>query len=295
MRLSLNRPVELCSYPGLDDRISIVRVENEVDAVFVRTRRFNVLVDTLGTPEQCRMALDLLGIEASSLPLIVVNSHMDWDHFWGNAAIAGRAPILAHASALERLRDPAAQRTLREKASQDPRFRDVELVSPTVTFAGPAVLDGGDLTLELFHTPGHTPDHLAIWIRELRTCLAVDAVEHPIPEVWSRSSKDLRLLRESLGKICGLDADIVIPAHGNTSSPSTVRENLAYFDTLAERVESLAPGQLTDPDLCHAKGYRLQDFVSVPTSLPAELVGFYEECHRTNLGATVQAQIEKQK
>ncbi|MBB2750655.1 UNVERIFIED_ORG: glyoxylase-like metal-dependent hydrolase (beta-lactamase superfamily II) [Rhizobium aethiopicum] len=285
--------VELCSYPELDDRIVIVRAGDEVDAVFVRTERFNVLMDTLGTPELCRMALDLLEEKAADRPLIVINSHMDWDHFWGNAAIAGRAPIIAHAAALDRLRDPSTLKTLRDKASEESRFRNVELVAPDITFSGSMVLNGGDLTLELIHTPGHTPDHIAIWIPELRICLAVDAVEYPIPEVWSKSAEDLGLIRSSLQRIRDLDARLVIPAHGQTSSPSTVKANLAYFEALADRVDGLSESQLADEQLGRSNGFRLEDFIAIPDGMPADAATFYRNCHETNLGATVQAHIEK--
>lgn len=284
--------VELCSYPELDDRIVIVRAGDEVDGVFVRTERFNVLIDTLGTPELCRMALDLLEEKAAARPLIVINSHMDWDHFWGNEAIAGRAPIIAHAGALDRLRDPSAQQILRDKASQDSRFRNVELVGPDITFSGSMVLNGGDLTLELIHTPGHTPDHIAVWIPELRICLAVDAVEYPIPEVWSKSAEDLRLIRSSLERIRDLDATLVIPAHGQTSSPSTVKVNLGYFEALAARVDGLSESQLAD-ELSRSSGLQLEDFVTIPDGMPLDTLTFYRNCHQTNLAATVQAHIEK--
>ncbi|MEH7840608.1 MBL fold metallo-hydrolase [Rhizobium laguerreae] len=285
--------VELCSYPGLDDRIAIVRAGDEVDAVFVRTERFNVLIDTLGTPELCLTALDLLGEQTNARPLIVINSHMDWDHFWGNAAIAGRAPIIAHAATLDRLHDPSAREVLRHKASQDSRFRNVDLIGPDITFSGSMTLNGGDLTLELIHTPGHTPDHIAVWIPELRICLAVDAVEYPIPEVWSKNAGDLRLIRSSLERIRDLNARLVIPAHGRTHSPSAVDDNLAYFQALADRVGSLSESQLADPQLGSSSGLRLEDFVPIPDGMPSDVVASYRNCHETNLGATVQAHIEK--
>ncbi|OWV91734.1 MBL fold metallo-hydrolase [Rhizobium sp. N122] len=291
----MNAPVELCSYPELDDRIVIARAGDEVDAVFVLTERFNVLIDTLGTPEQCLRALDLLEEKAAARPLIVINSHMVWDHFWGNAAIAGRAPIIAHTAALDRLRDPAAQQLLKDKMNQESRFQNVELIGPDITFSGAMVLNGGDLTLELIHTPGHTPDHIAVWIPELRICLAVDAVEYPIPEVWSRTAGDLRLIRSSLQRIRGLDARLIIPAHGQTSSPSTVKANLAYFEALADRVDGLSERQLADGRLSRSSGFRLEDFVAIPDGMPADTATFYRNCHETNLGATVQAHIEKRK
>ncbi|MGO8022353.1 MBL fold metallo-hydrolase [Rhizobium leguminosarum] len=289
----MNPSVELCSYPELDDRIVIVRAGDEVDAVFVRTERFNVLIDTLGTPELCMAALDLLQEKTNARPLIVINSHMDWDHFWGNAAIAGRAPIIAHAAAIDRLRDPSAQEVLRDKVSQEPRFRNVDLIGPDITFSGSMTLNGGNLTLELIHAPGHTPDHIAVWIPQLRICLAVDAVEYPIPEVWSKNADDLRLIRSSLERIRDLNARLVIPAHGRTYSPSAVDDNLAYFQTLADRVDSLSKSQLADPQLGSSSGLRLEDFVPIPDGMPSDVVAFYRNGHETNLGATVQAHIEK--
>ncbi|TBF88926.1 MBL fold metallo-hydrolase (plasmid) [Rhizobium leguminosarum] len=291
----MNPSVELCSYPELDDRIVIVRAGDEVDAVFVRTERFNVLIDTLGTPELCMAALDLLEAQTNARPLIVINSHMDWDHFWGNAAIVGRAPIIAHAAALDRLGDPSAQEILRDKASQESRFQNIDLIGPDITFSGSMTLNGGDLTLELIHTPGHTPDHIAVWIPELRICLAVDAVEYPIPEVWSKNADDLRLIRSSLERIRDLDARLVIPAHGRTYSPSAVDKNLDYFQALADRVGSLSESQVADPQLGGSSDLRLEDFVPIPDGMPSDVVAFYRNCHETNLGATVQAHIEKLK
>ncbi len=78
-------------------------------------------------------------------------------------------------------------------------------MSPTLTFSGENMtIYGEDLSLHLLHTPGHTPDHLAVWIPEIGTCLAVDAVEHPIPEVWSNSPDDCAASRSSLNLIRSL-------------------------------------------------------------------------------------------
>jgi glyoxylase-like metal-dependent hydrolase (beta-lactamase superfamily II) len=259
--------VELISYPGLDSRIVVVRAGHEVDAVFVKTGRFNVLVDTLATPSLCRQALELLGDHMGDRPLVVVNSHMDWDHVWGNRAV-GAVPIIAHSTAMDRLDDPSARRKLEDMRSLETRFDDVDIIRPTLTFSGDRlVLHGGDMTLELLHTPGHTPDHLAVWIPELHTCLAVDAVEQPIPEVWSRSPHDLRHLCCSLQKIRALNARHIILAHGQTDDPAVVDRNLAYFETMRDLVARLPEPALASACLDEQDGLRLQDLVSLPAAL----------------------------
>jgi len=279
--------VSLTSYPGLDGRITVIRAGDEVDAVFVSTERFNVLVDTLGTPALCRHALELLADRMRDRPLIVVNSHMDWDHFWGNRAISD-APIIAHQSAIDRLRDPSALQTLEQKRKTEPRFHEVELVSPTLTFSGESMtLHGGDLSLHLLHTPGHTPDHLAVWIPEIETCLAVDAVEHPIPEVWSSAPDDLRSLCSSLNLIRSLKPKQLVLAHGQTSDPAVLDRNIAYFENIQEAVALLPASALEHEALHEREGMRLEDFVDIPAGMSLEAIEFYRRCHSSNLAATI--------
>lgn len=282
--------LELVTYEGLDERIVVIRAGDEVDSVFVATNRFNVLIDTLATPSLCARALDLLSGRLPDRPLLVVNSHMNWDHYWGNAALDRATPIIAHDAALDRLRSPEFGEELAAKRAQEARFQNVEIVPPTMTFSGESLsLHGGDLTLELFHTPGHTPDHIAVWIPELRTCLAVDAVEHPIPEVWSRSPEDLRSLCSSLKKIRDLRPLCVVLAHGQTARPEVVDENLAYFARLRDAATKLHSDLPTPDDLSNQPGFRLEDFVALASDMSAETKTFYRQCHRSNLAAVLAA------
>lgn len=285
----MNNVVELATYPGLDERIIVLRAGEVVDAVFVRTKRFSVLVDTLDTPETCRAALDLLGEREHDRPLIVVNSHMDWDHFWGNAAVADRAVIIAHEKALERFLDRSTEEVLRRKSAEDARFQGIALSAPTMTFTDRLVLHGGDLTLELMHTPGHTPDHVSVWIPELRTCLAVDAVEKPIPKVWSDDPSDLRRLVNSLHLIQDLKAEHVVLAHGHTAAPSIVSQNIRYFEALAKRVREFSWTEDGRADPAAIEALSLLNVTPVSPSLSPESLSFYERFHQANLRATVRA------
>ncbi len=284
--------VEISSFDGLDPRISILRYSNEVDAMFVRTQRFNALIDTLSTPALCREALEKLGASAHDRPLIVVNSHMDWDHFWGNAAIAGVAPIIAHAKALERLSAPEAASTLATKAVEEARFAETELVAPSITFSGDMTLNGGDLTLELLHTPGHTPDHIAVWIPEISTLLAVDAVEDPVPCVWDDTPESLRLLRASLARLKALGAKVVVPAHGRTTTPEAIDRNIAYFNELVARVAQIDRRVLRDSAPETLDGLAFEDLLPARRTMDAGETDFYRDFHRQNLSAAIRTHLE---
>ena len=284
--------VEICSFEGLDSRISILRHGNEVDAMFVRTQRFNALIDTLSTPALCREALEKLGASAHDRPLIVINSHMDWDHFRGNAAIAGAAPIIAHASALERLNDPDAAATLATKAAEETRFAETEIVAPSIAFNGEMTLNGGDLTLHLLHTPGHTPDHLAVWIPEISTLLAVDAVEDPVPCVWDDTQESLRLLRASLARLKALGATVVVPAHGRTTTPEAIDRNIAYFDELVAGVARIDRRVLRESAPEALEGLGFEDLLPIRRAMNEDETEFYRGFHRQNLAAAIRAHLE---
>lgn len=282
--------VELTTYDDLDERVVILRAGEEVDAVFVRTARFNVLVDTLSTPTLCARVLELLGDQCADRPLLVINSHMDWDHFWGNAALEPGTPIIAHSQALQRLQSPEAKAELAQKRTEEHRFQEVELVPPTMTFShGQMSLHGGDLTLDLIHAPGHTPDHVAVWIPEIKVCLAVDAAEHPIPEVWSASPADLQDLCASLKRIRSLKPRHLILAHGQTSDPATVDRNLAYFTNVRDAVERNPDAAAGPASKDPPSGFLLEDFVTLPPDMPEDTRSFYRQCHRSNFNAVTAA------
>jgi glyoxylase-like metal-dependent hydrolase (beta-lactamase superfamily II) len=284
----MDQRVSITSYPGLDKRLSVIRLGDVVDAAFVRTERFNVLIDTLDTPEACESALKALEQAETSAPLIVINSHMDWDHFWGNGALAPQTMIIAHEAALDRFKTPEVKGRLDYKRASSTRFQGVKLVPPTVTFSHNAKLHGGDLTLQLLHTPGHTPDHVSIWIPELRVCLAGDAVEDPIPEVSSGNPNDLQSLISSLRRIQNLGAKHVILAHGQTSSPSIVGKNLRYFERIIGIAQSLSTSGITASAAAQSEGKRLIDLVRLPQRLTDRDRAFYQKFHETNLGAAMR-------
>ncbi|MDO0916614.1 MBL fold metallo-hydrolase [Streptomyces sp. DT2A-34] len=268
----------------LDERVSVFRVKDEVDAFAIRTDRFVALIDTLSTPDLCRAVLSELEPDLRDRPLIVVNTHGDWDHVWGNAAVEDRATIIAHASAVDRLRSPQAAAVLQEKAAAEERFNTVRIVEPTVTFTDTLTLHGGDLTLRLIHTPGHTDDHTAVWIPELRLCIAGDAAEDPIPEVTSAHPEDLRRLRLSLRRLQALRPLTVLPSHGETTEPQVLERNLDYFSLIEDRVRALSPG---NADPFEAPGLTFTECVGGTRPLAEGLQAFYSMCHRKALLATL--------
>src|SRR5205085_7958804 len=112
--------VQLVANQGWDDRVLVCRCGTTVDSFIVASARYVVLVDTLINPQT---AAALLGLArerlASGRQLLVVNTHADWDHCWGNQLFAGLAaahpaPIIASRRCGERLRSAEARQVLDE-------------------------------------------------------------------------------------------------------------------------------------------------------------------------------------
>ena len=154
------------------------RLHARIENLFDPLARDLWIVDTLINP---RTAAAMLAIAQERLgedrQLLVVNTHADWDHCWGNQLFAGPAPlhpapIVASRRCAEQFRSPEAEPFLREMQEREPaRFGEVRYAPPTVLFDERLTIDGGDLTLDLFATPGHSPDHIAVYIPEIGAVL----------------------------------------------------------------------------------------------------------------------------
>ena len=144
---------------------------------------------------------------------------------------------------------------------------------------------GGDLTLEFFATPGHTPDHCSIRLPEISLLLAGDAAEQPLPFVGDGGLRDLRA---SLKRLAALEPRAAFYCHAPVDAgPDLIRANLAYFDRLEARcrvaLASGAPAQpATDADL-----EALIDFpfaAAIPPGVQVER-GFYRPGHHAAIRA----------
>jgi glyoxylase-like metal-dependent hydrolase (beta-lactamase superfamily II) len=232
--------VELIPNQGWDERILVCRNDDLVQTFILVTAQFVVLVDTLINPETARALLDIATPYLTSRrTLLVVNTHADYDHCWGNQLFAGPqavhpAPIIGHESSLPIFNAATTRAFWKECRQEEPAiFGDVVLTPPTLTFSGRFTIHGGDLTIEIIETPGHTPDHTALYLPEINTLLAADGAELPYP--GARYPEHLPHMRASLAALAALEAETVLYCHAPvTMGPQLLADNLAYFDYLEQ-------------------------------------------------------------
>ena len=284
--------VEEIQHPQVDSRIRIFRAGEEVDTFVVSTSRFVVFIDTMSTPALMQQVIENVRPDIDGRLVLVVNTHADWDHVYGNSLFApdGERPALIVGSALtrERLRSPAALERLRKQQAEESRFADVRLVPPDLVFTDALSLDGGDLTLKLLATPGHTPDHCSVWIPEIGTLLAGDAAEFPFPSV--RDGATLAQVRSSLQYLKTLQPKVVLPCHGGTIGPDLLDQNLAYFNRLRKLVNTEVSlehwSALTESAL--PPPLRYTAVLEVLGTSPERVPAFYRSFHLDAVRATAE-------
>ena len=245
--------VQLVANQGWDERVLVARCGPLVDAFIVVSRRYVVIVDTLINPQTATAMLSAAQeYLRGDRRLLVVNTHADFDHCWGNQIFAGPAalhpaPIIASRQCAEQFRSPEAKPFLEQMQAREPeRFGEVQFAPPTVLFDERLTIDGGDLTLDLFATPGHSPDHISAYIPETGVLLAGDAAEAPYPS--ARSVASLPALRKSLPpedgdcsveRMIALDPTHALYCHAPvTLGAPLLRYNQQYFDVLEQRCKA---------------------------------------------------------
>ena len=221
---------------GWDPRIEVVECDKIVRAFVVRAERHTVIIDTLLGPRSGKFLRDV----ANATNLLVINSHADWDHYWGNQ-VFGDVPILGSSDSIERVVKTSGPEELERKRSEDPEsYRNVRPTPPSITFPGEARIDGLDLTFQLIPTPGHRHDHLSVWIPEIRTLFPGDCVEDPLPLLDEGSgTRYLGVFRHTLRRLIDLEPEWVFPCHAEPHRGSgLMQKNLGYLEKLHEEARA---------------------------------------------------------
>jgi glyoxylase-like metal-dependent hydrolase (beta-lactamase superfamily II) len=155
------------------------------------------LIDAgVGVPDHIEELSSALGDSARGLSRAIV-THAHSDHASGAPALAGRWP--------------QAHFLKYSWPEQDAKY--------AVTWQ--PVTDGqhvaaGDVTLEVVHTPGHSPDHVCLWHAESRTLFTGDLlIEGATVVIPGSRGGSLSAYLQSLARVETMSPRIALPAHGD--------------------------------------------------------------------------------
>jgi glyoxylase-like metal-dependent hydrolase (beta-lactamase superfamily II) len=218
-----------------------------------------LLVDTLWDLRLTRRMLDEARRLIDLSPGVLVNTHSDGDHVWGNQLLAG-ARIVSTTTAREMmaLDTPAELRRLRrlgrllrwvgplgelgrELSPFD--WRGVELTLPTETFDGELGLTIGGRAVRLIEVgPAHTAGDLVVWLADVGVCLAADVLFIDCtPITWAGP---IAGWLAAIDTVTDLGAGTYVPGHGPPCGAEEVARLRAYLEWVqGEGVPRLERGE----------------------------------------------------
>jgi glyoxylase-like metal-dependent hydrolase (beta-lactamase superfamily II) len=197
----------------------------------------------------------------------VVNTHVHFDHMWGNAAFD--APSL----------EPPAQfwghREMPDYDPDDPEFHDLRdrllrdggpewkakldtlvIRKPDHLVSASHALDLGGRVIELLHPGrGHTGHDLVLWLPDAELLIGGDLVEQSGPVAYGSDSFPLDW-PATLGALAALTTEgtTYVPGHGDPSDRRFLADSQAFVTAVADQVRVL-----------HAEGVPVEQAVAAGT------------------------------
>lgn len=247
-----------------------------------------LLVDTLFDYLHTRRMLDAMSrVREQNRPIdVVVNTHADGDHCYGNALLRGSRIISSAATKQEMLAmQPkrlatlmavakviigmgSFQRPLRSllkllhlngaanlldaapyalRGFADFDFRDIELELPNETFEETLTLNLGDRVVELTKLgPTHTQGDVIAHVPDARVLFAGDILFSGLHPLVWAGS--LGNCIAACEKIVALNVEVIVPGHGPVMNQAGVTEHIEYFKSLLNEVRAFIAQGITETE-----------------------------------------------
>lgn len=201
-----------------------------VTAGVVLTSAGAVVVDALLYPEETLAMKRFIEERLGARVVYVVNTNFRADHTTGTCFFPG-AEVVAHRICRELLNGRGRESMARIRAGHE-EMRDLELVLPTIVFEERLALTVGNKTLELWHTPGHSPDAVVCLVKEDQVLFAGDTLM-PLPYIVDG---DLEVYLETLESLRNHGYEHIVQGHGEVILRGEVEEKIAGDITYLKRL-----------------------------------------------------------
>jgi glyoxylase-like metal-dependent hydrolase (beta-lactamase superfamily II) len=178
---------------------------------------------------------------------VVVNTHANGDHCYGNQLVGG-AEIVASTRSAEEMENvpPSVMVGFLEAAPGlglmgeyveaifgSFAFEGITVSPPTRTFAGSLSLPVGDRTVELHELgPAHTDGDVIAWVPDAGVLFTGDLVFHGgHPIVWAGP---VQRWIDACDRMLALSPSVVVPGHGPVGDRQAIEDQRGYFAWLVE-------------------------------------------------------------
>lgn len=244
-----------------------------------------VVIDTLPIPEETLEIKDFIEDHLKVPVRYVINTIYHADHTWGNCFFPG-VGIIAH-SLCRKYVIEKNYGALENAQRQDPTFQRTKIVLPQITLeSGMINLKVGKKNLQIFPTPGNSPDGISVYVKEDRVLFTGDAFL-PVP-VFIEGDIDRLIKTYESFKDLGLEN--IVQGHGEVvlrgEIDGAIDANIQYLNDL-KKIVGVAMKR-KDPQ----KKLEESTVESVGKSRVL-LGGLVEELHQRNLAFLYQSEVAK--
>jgi glyoxylase-like metal-dependent hydrolase (beta-lactamase superfamily II) len=197
-----------------------------------------LVIDATGSPVYARALIETISDNLNCTIELLFLTHYHSDHTFGNQAFD--CPILAAEECLTMMKHCLATHwhpdEIRNAMDNDPFLADVwqdlTITLPTRTFRERMDFDFHGIEVVFETLPGHTRDSSVAYFPRHKLIFAGDVIfGRRYPTLLEHDAEPFRLIR-SLQKMKKLDADTLVPGHGDTDDNSLIDFSLDYWQCL---------------------------------------------------------------
>jgi cyclase len=210
---------------------------------FVVTRDGVVMVDTPQVPTNAVKWREI--IAQYGQVKYIINNEPHGDHVTGNYFFQGT--VIAHEgtrqSILKMSPEEIKERYKQSSLAEYTLLKDFYYRPPMITLTGDLTVYLGDHTFKIMHLPGHTPYQLAVYVPEEKVIFTADNITYKVP-VYLQHAEPFEWI-ESLKKLAKLDADVIVPGHGEICTPAYIPEMIDRVREWIDAVDVLVKKGMT--------------------------------------------------
>ena len=245
-----------------------------------------ILVDTLVVPDE---TLEMRAFIEENLGVqvrYIINTIYHADHTFGNFFFPG-ATIISHVLCRQMIIE-MNQMALESAQEQEPVFKRInKIVVPDITIEkGTLSLRIGKRNVDIFPTPGASPDGVSVLVKEDRILFAGDAFL-PLPNIVEG---DIEQLSDTIRSISELGLENIVQGHGDVILRGEIgnasQNNIDYLTKIQKvartAVKRKDPKKVIDEATVEECGKSV-----------VVLTGVVEDLHRRNLAVLYQRELAK--
>ena len=245
-----------------------------------------ILVDTLVMPDETLAMRAFIEENLGVQVRYIINTIYHADHTFGNFFFPG-ATIISHVLCRQMILEKN-QQTLESAQEQEPVFKRInKIVVPDITIEeGTLSLKIGKRNIDIFSTPGASPDGISVLVKENRVLFAGDAFL-PLPNIVEG---DIEQLSDTIQSFCELGLENIVQGHGDVVLRGEInnasQNNIDYLKKIQKVARTAAkrkdPKKVIDAATVEECGKSL-----------VILTGIVEDLHRRNLDVLYQRELAK--